>query len=218
MAIPYSTNKKTTSASTKVFVSILIGIAAGAVLAVMGFWKFAPLLSWDIAAVTYMLWVWTTVWPMDGSLTDRFAMREDPSRTAADGVVVGASLFSLAAVGLMLAQSSGSQGVGRILLVLLSVISVIISWLTVHTIFTLRYAELYYRGDVGGINFGKTKSPSYKDFAYVAFTLGMTFQTSDTDIETTEIRQTVLRHALLSYIFSTVIVASTINLVIRLSA
>jgi uncharacterized membrane protein len=88
-----------------------------------------------------------------------------------------------------------------------------LSWLLVHTVYTLRYAMLYYAGRDGGIDFNQTTSPRYSDFAYLAFTLGMTFQVSDTDLKTPAIRATALRHALLSYLFGAVIVATMINLV-----
>jgi len=95
----------------------------------------------------------------------------------------------------------------------LSLASVALAWATVHTLFTTRYARLYYTGPDGGIDFNEADPPRYADFAYVAFTIGMTFQVSDTDLRTDEIRRTALRHALLSYVFGVVVIATTINLV-----
>ena len=91
------------------------------------------------------------------------------------------------------------------------------SWIVLHTILTLRYARLYYSNPKGGIDFKQDGDPTFRDFAYVAFTVGMTFQVSDTDIGKPAIRETVLRHALLSFIFGAVIIAITINLVAGLS-
>jgi uncharacterized membrane protein len=81
----------------------------------------------------------------------------------------------------------------------------------VHTVFTLHYAHRYFEAD-GGIEFPKTDDPTYLDFAYVAFTVGMTFQVSDTEISDRSIRWLLLRHAALAYLFGTVIVGLTINL------
>ena len=83
-----------------------------------------------------------------------------------------------------------------------------------HTVFALRYAHEYYTDPVGGIDF-KTRDerPDYLDFAYVAFTVGMTFQVSDTDVQARRIRRTVLRHALLSYLFGAVILAVVVNVI-----
>jgi uncharacterized membrane protein len=76
---------------------------------------------------------------------------------------------------------------------------------------------LYYGQPEGGINFNEQASPDYKDFAYLAFTLGMTFQVSDTDLQTKTIRGTALRQSLLAYLFGTVIIATTINTLASLS-
>jgi len=78
--------------------------------------------------------------------------------------------------------------------------------------FTLRYAYLYYR-DREGVDFNEDKRPHYRDFAYLAFTVGMTFQVSDTDLKTDAVRSTALRHALLSYVLGAIVLATTINLV-----
>jgi uncharacterized membrane protein len=69
---------------------------------------------------------------------------------------------------------------------------------------------------VGGIDFKQEPDPTYRDFAYVGFTVGMTFQVSDTDIGKSTIRTAVLRHALLSFVFGSVILAITINLLASL--
>jgi uncharacterized membrane protein len=81
----------------------------------------------------------------------------------------------------------------------------------------LRYAKLYYVDDNGGVSFNQDEPPQYTDFAYLAFTLGATFQVSDTNLEKHNIRVTVLRHALLSYLFGSVILAATVNLVAGLA-
>ena len=96
--------------------------------------------------------------------------------------------------------------------------SIALSWLAVHTLFTLRYALLYYTGADGGIDFNQKLAARYLDFAYLAFTIGMTFQDSDTDISKPAIRATALRHALLSYLLGAVVLASAINLVVSLGS
>jgi uncharacterized membrane protein len=102
----------------------------------------------------------------------------------------------------------------------LAVASVFVTWTTVHTIYTTRYAFLYYEGEPGGIDFNEDKDgpdgvegPDYRDFAYLAFTVGMTFQVSDTDLKTKAIRRTALHQALVSFPLGTVIIAASINLV-----
>lgn len=218
MAIRYGKNKRTISVILKVVVAGICGIAAGVAIAALGHSKLAPLIGWNTAALVYVAWTWLTIWPMSAETTQHFSLREDPSRAISDVIVLGASVVSLVAVGVVLFASSNSSGeLEKFLQAAISVFSVIVSWFVVHSIFTLRYAELYYTEPTGGIDFGDTKQPSYKDFAYVAFTLGMTFQVSDTNLTRSKIRQTALRHALISYLFGTIILASTINLVAGLT-
>ena len=93
--------------------------------------------------------------------------------------------------------------------------SVALAWISVHTVFMLRYARLYYSPPDGGIDFHGDK-PDYKDFAYLALTIGMTFQVSDTDLLGKRVRRTALHHALLSYVFGTGIVAVTVSSVAAL--
>jgi len=98
----------------------------------------------------------------------------------------------------------------------LGLLSVAVSWFTVHTIYALRYALLYYAEPVGGVDFNQEDPPCYRDFAYLALTIGTTFQVSDTDLQTTRVRVTALHHSLLSYLFGAVILAATINLIASL--
>jgi uncharacterized membrane protein len=160
-------------------------------------------------AAVFIAWTWITLWPMDAYSTARHASREDPGRALTDGLVLLAAFASLIAVGGLLTVG-GEQ---RDMQAALSVGSVALAWACVHTLFTIRYARLYYAGPDGGIDFNDENPPQYTDFAYLAFTVGMTFQVSDTTLKTREMRSTALRQALLSYLFGTVIIAAMINLI-----
>jgi uncharacterized membrane protein len=216
MAIEYSNGKATASAKVKVSVSALLGIltiiVAGPILA----WKVAFLLGWDVAGLVYSVWIWSSIWRLNGKLTAQHALREDPSRAVADLVVLCGSVASLAAVGVVLAMSGGKSA-NVVWYGALAVTSVVLSWIVVHTIFALRYAELFYTDSPGGVDFTDTHEPAYSDFAYLAFTIGMTFQVSDTGFKSSQFRKAALRHALISYMFGTVIVATTINLIVGLT-
>ena len=217
MAIQYAHGKTTSRASMKVEVSALLGIIVLLVVGLGVSWRLAALLAWDSAALVYALWIWISVWSMNGALTTSHAQREDPSRGTANVVVLTASVASLAAVGFVLAGAANAHGSAKLLEVALGVVSVVIGWVVVHTIFALNYAELYYSGKPGGVEFGGVSQPSYKDFAYLAFTIGMTFQVSDTGFQSTMFRRVGLRHAMFSYLFGTIIVATTINLIAGLT-
>jgi len=133
-------------------------------------------------------------------------------------MLLAAAVVSLAAVGFFLLQASSAKGATQDLLAGVGVGTVVLSWLVVHTVFTLRYAKLYYTGSDAGVNFNQSTPPRYSDFAYLSFTIGMTFQVSDTDLQTAAIRATALRHAMLSYLFGAVILATTINLIAGLAS
>jgi uncharacterized membrane protein len=202
-----------TSASVRVGVAAVVGACAGLAVSVPATWQLGTLAGWDAAAVVYLAWTWTTIWRRDATATARLAVREDPGRATADALLLVASVASLLAVALVItAGSTGGTG-ARDARAALAVASVVLSWTVVHTVYSSRYARLYYTGPNGGINFNQQTPPRYSDFAYLAFTIGMTFQVSDTDLQTAEIRATALRHALLSYLLGAVILATTINLV-----
>lgn len=194
-----------------------IGVVAAVVIALIGAIRYAPALGWDVAAGTLLLWTWIRIWRMGADDTAVNATREDPTRPVSDVLLLAAAVVSLIAVGFFLVQASSAKGSAQDLLAAVGVVTVVLSWLVVHTVFTLRYAMLYYTGKDGGVNFNQSVAPRYSDFAYLAFTIGMTFQVSDTDLETPAIRATALRHALLSYLFGAVILATMINLVAGLA-
>jgi uncharacterized membrane protein len=122
-----------------------------------------------------------------------------------------ASVVSLAGMAMGLIKARQSTQPLEAVLTVVAVLTVALSWCVVHTMYTLRYAHLYYRDPVGGISFHTDQPPDYHDFAYLAFTVGMAFAVSDTDLTGRQIRRTCTRHALVSYLFGAVIVGLTIN-------
>ncbi|MEP6599386.1 MAG: DUF1345 domain-containing protein [Actinomycetota bacterium] len=196
---------------------VVAGLVAAVVTGLLGAWGYAPLMGWDVAALVFIVWVWAAVALMNPQQTAAHATQEEPGRAVTDLIVVIAAVSSLAAVGFVLIQASSAKGTAQHLLAGLGVTSVALSWFAVHTLFMLRYARLYYTGLPGGVDFNQRLPPRYVDFGYLAFTIGMTFQASDTDIQTTLIRATALRHALLSFLFGAVILSTSINLVAGLA-
>lgn len=172
-----------------------------------------PLVGWDCAALFYLTWARLRLWPLDPDETARFALREDSNRGLRDTLLLFACLASLLAIGVVLIRARPLDGFSEQLHIALGIVSVLFSWAVIHTVFGGRYARLYYTGTDGGVRFHQQSPPRYTDFAYLAFTIGMTFQVSDTALSSPEIRRTALRHALLSYLFGAVIIASTVNLI-----
>jgi uncharacterized membrane protein len=195
--------------------ALLGGATAVAVGNIVG-WRFA-ITGWVVAAGVYVGWTRFILAGMDAEQTCRYATREDPTRSVAELITMSASVASLGGVGYVVAAGSRA-GAGAVAAAVVGVLTVTASWFVVHTIFTVHYARLYYSGEPGGINFHDPEPPRFRDFAYVAFTVGMTFQVSDTEIGLTSIRATVLRHALLSYLLGAVVLAVTINLIAGLGS
>jgi uncharacterized membrane protein len=223
-------------ASIRVGVAALAGAAAGIGMGAAGGWQYAAAIGWDTAGALFLVWTWLVIGPMDAAATAAHATREDPTKNVTRVIVLAASVASLAGVGILLLQASTDTGALRAFVAALGVASVLVSWLVVHTLFTLRYALLYYDPTeasaspaavrpeltgpdrIGGIDFNQRERPRYSDFAYLAFTVGMTYQLSDTPVTTRPLRSTVLRQALLSYVFGTLILGATVNLIASLAS
>jgi uncharacterized membrane protein len=202
--------------AARVAVALLVGaVAAGAVATVAA--RYVPVVAWIATAASYLTWTWIVVARMTATDTRDHATREDPTQPVTDIILLLASVASLAGVGYLLIAESAS-GAAATIAAAVGVGSVVAAWLIVHTVYTVRYARLYYADPPGGIDFNQDEPPRYLDFAYLAFTLGMTYQVSDTDLQTREIRGTALRHALLSYLLGAVILATTINMVAGLGS
>jgi uncharacterized membrane protein len=196
---------------------LVIGALAAIVTGLLGGWGYAPAVGWSTAALTFCILTWANTRGRDAEQTAAMATRDDPSPTATDLLILMANLASLVAVAYLLTQANSAHGAREALLAGLAVESVAVSWALIHILYMLRYAVLYYSGTIGGIDFNQEELPSFADFAYLAFTLGMTYQVSDTNLQSTQIRAAALRHGLLSFVFGSMILATMINLVAGLS-
>jgi len=207
--------KQLQSARSRVFFALAAGTVAVLVVAWFVPWQVTVLVGWDVAAFLVLLRVWMLIWGFDAAQTREWAMLEDDTRPGAELLLIAAGLVSLVGVGFAFLKAKKQPGYREVMLEALGILTIILSWLVVHTTFALRYAHLYYGHPVGGIDYkqGPDYQPDYKDFAYTAFTIGMTYQVSDTDITARELRHTVLRHALLSFVFGAVIIGATVNIV-----
>ena len=196
---------------------VIIGAATAIVIGVLGEWGYAPVVGWSAAALTFCSITWADTRSRDADQTAAMAARDDPSPSATELLILMANAASLIAVGYLLVQANASHGAKQALLAGLAVVSVAISWALIHTLYMLRYAVLYYSGSLGGIDFNQPELPTFTDFAYLAFTIGMTYQVSDTALQNTRIRAAALRHGLLSFVFGSMILATMVNLIAGLS-
>jgi uncharacterized membrane protein len=207
------------SALRRLATAAVLGLAASLGLAGFTTWQIVLLCGWDTAALTYLVTMAPILLRADGASTQRLAVREDLNRDVARLLLLAASSASLVAVGFAVGLARREGGAEGVLLVTMAAVTIVLSWTVVNTLFTLRYAHLYYSSrqarEGADIDFGDgpTGPPDYRDFAYLAFTIGMTYQVSDTTLRARSIRRTVLVHALVSYVFGVVIVSVGVNTV-----
>jgi len=203
-------------ARRRIFAGMAAGFVAGGVAVLVGAsWSVAVLVGWDALTLVFLSWVWATIFWKDDKGTAQLALAEDDSRATADGVILGASIASLVAIIFTLSEAAKSSGGHAVFLAGLAVGSIVLGWGAIQTTFTLMYARLYYTPPSGGFDF-EDGGPDYRDFAYTAFTIGMTYQVSDTSVTQKRLRRVVVRHAILSFVFGTTIIAVAINAVANL--
>ena len=194
-------------------VSTIAGVVIGLVAALWTPWQMAVLIGFDLASAVHLVWLWVQIGPCDAEQTRRLAEPEADSNIAVRAVMFLAAGASLVGVVLGLTTARTMQPPASGVMITLSVVTVALAWALVHSTYTLRYAHLYYHGEPGGIEFPPDgfDAPDYRDFAYVAFTVGMSFTVAETPPSTRAMRRMITGHALLSYIFGAVIVGMVIN-------
>ena len=203
---------------------LLIALAA-AVISFFTFrdshgWPAVTLFTWITFAAVIILMDWIIILSSHPREVRKITKLQDSSRTFLFLFIIGASIASFGSIIFLLKSTKGhSADLGSH--IFLAIIAVIISWWLLHTIFTLRYAHLYY--DItkddgsprtgGGLEFPGNEEPDYLDFVYFSFVLGMTFQVSDVVITSKSVRRLATMHGLLSFGYNTAILALSINVI-----
>ena len=182
----------------RLVVDALIGVVVAMAVTPFVTPPLAVLVGWDAAGLTFLISVLPVIVRADGDRTKRVAMREDETRDTARLLVQASCVASLVSVALALGFAKHESGGRRTLIVTIAIVTVILSWTVVNSVFTLRYADLFYRSPGSEANrvidFGygaDSGPPDYRDFAYLAFTIGMTCQVSDTALHDRRLRGTV---------------------------
>jgi uncharacterized membrane protein len=228
--------RPSSSGTRRFVVSVAAGVVVCVVLALVTSLRYGVLAGLMTVAGVYVAWTYLAVRPFKGLGTQQHAVLEDTNWVVRDLGIAAVIVGNLSAVVTMLVLDGGSR---HDLDAGLAVGSVLLSWFLLHTLYVPHYAHLFYGPPeesvpaltlvehgttrsvtvAGGIDFNVDGYwPTYADFTYFAFNLGMTFQVSDTSVSSPTIRRLVLGHCLLSYFFATAITATVINLVIGLVA
>ncbi len=175
--------------------------------------------AYDAAAAVLIVLFWTLAMHANPSHTQERAAVEDPGRNAVLGFVLLSVIIGLASAIAILGRVPHVNSVNeKLVIYLLGIGAVVAGWLLIHTLFTFRYAHLFYFDDDDdnqadrGLTFPGTKEPSDFDFAYFSFVVGMTFQVSDVQVTDSGVRRVVLFHGLISFAYNTAILALVINI------
>lgn len=175
--------------------------------------EIAAAAAWTTFVSSYCAWIWLRLARLSPAETAAHSREEDPGRWVSDLILIVASVASVAGVGYILIAGNAHDVANAAL----GAACVLASWVLVHTLYGVRYADLYFSAPSPPIDFGD-EPPRYIDFAYLTFCLGMTYQISNTTIRTSQLRSVVLWHTLLSYFLGAVVLACTVNLVAGLAA
>ena len=175
------------------------------------------MLGWDAGSMMMIVLSWISFFTIKSQQIRDQSKKQDETRIVIFLLVLVSNIVSMSAVLLLLTSKSANLLIKEWQLPI-AFAGLTLSWILVHTIFTFRYAHLFYGNDdgdvnthAGGLDFPGDKKPDYLDFAYFSFVLGMTFQVSDVEISSKRIRRLALLHGLISFAFNTFIVALTIN-------
>lgn len=199
----------------KVFFSTMVGIAVAVVAALLQVAaEIIGLLGWICAGLTFLVWVWARYWRADAHTTRGIARDEARARRVVDALIVGATVVSLVAVVYGMLRSQQADVVGALSGVL-ALVSVVVSWALINTVYAFKLARLYYRDEEHEFTFDQRQDPTYSDFAFVSFMVGMAY-TFDAKLSSTEMRRVALGYSLMAYAFGTFIIAVALNLVTNL--
>ncbi len=204
---------------------LITAIICGLVIVLLPSWLPLPtrvILGWDSGAVCLLALILLMILNATPQKMRRRAQTLNASRWAILTVTIAAACASLLAIGLMLKSTPKGSSPSLVTLHLtLSAVTIVCSWVLIHTMFALRYAHSYYRphtasstaNEKGGLIFPNRKQPDYWDFLYFSFVIGMTSQVSDVQVASSQMRILALVHGVLSFFFNTIIVALSINLI-----
>jgi len=168
-------------------------------------------IAWDVFAALYLVLAYIMMMRCDTSHIRRSAVMQDDGRFLLLLLTALGAFASLAAIVIELGASKGSTSE-----LILATVTIVLSWATVHTAFSLHYAHEFYRGSKpGGLQFPSGDADAeadYWDFVYFSFVIGMTAQVSDVGITDKIIRRTATVHGIISFVFNTALIALMVNI------
>jgi uncharacterized membrane protein len=179
-------------------------------------------LGWDFGVLVLVGWITVMMGLSTPDHMRRRAARQDLGRWVILLAITAGALISMLALAYIQKTLKSSPDSGQAFFLAVIVVTIVLSWSLVHTVFALHYAHGYYGpsededdddGLVGGLEFPSEKQPDYWDFMYFSYVVGMTCQVSDVQISGRDLRRMALVHGIVAFFFNTIILALTINIV-----
>jgi uncharacterized membrane protein len=196
---------------------LLLSFAAGLVLLMVlpGHMRVVMrlILAWDLTA---MLYIGASVWMITHSTVDDcqdHAALYDEGDWIILALVIASAAASFICIAVELPMLKSHEQ-PLLLGIIITGLTVALSWAFTHTVFTLHYAHVYYRPDEdgpGGLAFPGHRAPDYRDFLYYSFVIGCAAQTGDVATVSHAMRQLTMIHGIVAFTFNTAILALTIN-------
>lgn len=172
-------------------------------------------MGWDLGVAVFLVIIFARL--VRDSSPEAIRVRAQEMDQAGSALLPLAILAALASIVVVISEAAASHGSGQSLAgANLALITVVLSWVFVHTLFALRYAHTYYRDPEGGLIFPGTPSPDDWDFIHFAFVIGVASQTADIAISDQRLRRLVTCHCLLAFVFNTVVLALAVNFAVTL--
>lgn len=199
---------------TRIAAMMTVGFVVLVAVGVFSSWLHAPASGFGAAALTFCGLAWRQVLPLSAEDSQEYAFRETPGRWVRATMLASSTVLSVVAVALIFFEGRHLEGKLVVVPAMVGMAVIFANWLLIHTVYMLRYAQLHFDGSPSRINFNDDGyRPTYSDFAYVAFTVGITFAVSDVTLVGTAMRRLVLTHAAYSYLFGTGILVMAFNVV-----
>jgi len=204
----------------RLFIAVVVGLMVVAVLP-RDWWLSTRLLAgWNAGLALYLMLVHSVIWRCDVTRLRRRAKEQDEGGFAILLLSMAATLASLVAIVFELGGTKQAGNAHAVSHVLLAMATTVLSWVFMHTIFSLHYAHEYYGEGrdkkIGGLNFPGENEPDYLDFLYFSLVIGMTSQVSDVSITSRSIRRVAALHGVLSFFFNLTVLALTVNMISNL--
>lgn len=197
---------------SSVIIAFISGLAAFLVLNAVRVGADHVLIGWNVAAMVFISISWRRMLRATVADIRRRAEDLDFSDTLVLFLSIAAALASIAGIGLELHSIKSAAPSIALAKAGEAIVTILISWVFLHTLFTIHYAHRFYSEQGNGLIFpDRIEEPVYWDFLYFSFTIGVAAQTADVAVSSVTMRKITLLHAVLSFLFNTTILALAIN-------